>query len=144
MIYVVGPDGNTVRTGGMRPVDQVSSGIFLKRTQQTASSIVSAVEHYNALHAVTKLPLISDVRMCLFSGNVFRHPDCLKADVAGAVLEGLIPSRTSHTQHWQSVLAYDKEAFRAAWNKRTKSIPPEDGIFMFRETSGKYSACNCD
>lgn len=69
MIYLVPPDHNT-------PNNYPDDAAFLKAVEASCITIVKAVDLYNTTHATAKNPYglqaINNIRMCLFSGGIYR------------------------------------------------------------------------
>ena len=110
--------------------------VFLNRVRNTAATLDTLIRCYNQSVAVTGLPGIEKVRMCLFSGNVYCHKESSKVEVASEILRETITRKRSSGPSARYSYAYDEGSFQEAWDiTRTK---PTDGesLFMFRGTKG--------
>lgn len=89
---------------------------FLKRVEETANNVASAVVQYNALAAGMALPILEIVRVPLISGGDFAGK-CPKEKVATALLTGLqrgIGSEATAEIVPEFNLSYDGDTFRRA------------------------------
>ena len=81
MLYVVGPDGR----GAIG-----SKGAFLGQVQRTARNALELVMQHNEIAEETGGETVEIVRWCLVSGgDLFRHPEATKRDVARSTLLGV-------------------------------------------------------
>jgi hypothetical protein len=105
MIYVVPPKGDLYE----------SVKKFLEDIKITAKNIGSLVTLYNNQNKDDSLEV---VRVCLFSGGLYKHEDATKRDVARNIIEGLLESTKVFVTY---EFAYDNDEFRKAYNNIVKA-----------------------
>lgn len=101
MIYVVPPNGK---------ISNVDGPTFLKRVKKTATNIGRMVSDYNLLNSQK----IEKIRVCLFSGEAYRHKSTSKIEVAKNILTGLIESTGVPITY---EFAYDQDVFTLAYQE---------------------------
>mmetsp|Transcript_15672 Transcript_15672/g.28509 ORF Transcript_15672/g.28509 Transcript_15672/m.28509 type:complete len:659 (+) Transcript_15672:29-2005(+) len=112
MLYVVGPVGLGCTRKGIRPA--LDRDDFLQCVERLGRRSVQAVQTYNNLRLDPQnagLPPIEEVRWCLVSGGVYKHPDVTKLEVAAATLQGMLHATSADLR---VKFSYDEDVFRLA------------------------------
>lgn len=121
MLYVVGPKGK-----GCRGPKGKDSGPLLDKKQFVTVveglglRALEAVAKYNCDWAASSmadhvsLPNIEEIRWCLVSGGVYRHPDVSKVEVAKATLDGMTSAASA--SGLRVTFTYDENCFVRAFN----------------------------
>jgi len=86
MCYIVGPMGATKRKGAE---EAMSRDAFISRVQRTAENAMMVATHLNTA-SKSHWPVAEIMRVCLFSGGVYKHPDVSTDEVAEMILRGLL------------------------------------------------------
>ena len=87
MIYIAPPNGSRMDATG-NPA--YSKAAFLQAVKLTAKNILDALTHYNAQYAGSNgLEKIEVLRICAFSGGIYRHPSATEVEVVQKIYEGL-------------------------------------------------------
>jgi len=112
MLYVVGPVGKGCTRRGVKPaLDAAEFAICVERLGRRS---VRAIQSYNDMRLESDrqdLPPLEELRWCLVSGGVYRHPDVSKVEVARATLRGMMQERSADVR---VVFSYDEDVFRIA------------------------------
>lgn len=116
MLYVVGPQGSGCPVKpkpGRGP--QYEEAAFLDAVAFCGKNALEVVAVYNA--AVEERARIRNVRWCLVSGGVYRHPACSKVDVAKATVRGMSLAEDAVEASGADLtvtLLYDEDCFHTA------------------------------
>ncbi|SCM13237.1 DNA/RNA-binding protein Alba 4, putative [Plasmodium chabaudi adami] len=110
MVYVVGPKGKNFS----------SVEDFLDAVHETAENLMTALCDYNGLvkREEIKHVRMNTCRICLFSGQAFKHSNASKLDVAKYILNGLAVGYR-HGPSPRLNFAYDENVFKDAWIETT-------------------------
>lgn len=116
VLYVVGPQGVGCSVSP-KPErgPQYAEPEFLEAVSRCGRNALDVVAGFNKI--CEERDRISNVRWCLVSGGVFRHPSCGKVDIAKATVRGM--RRAEDAVKLSGVdltvtLLYDEDCFRTA------------------------------
>ena len=111
VLYVVGPQGSGCAT---KPKPE-------RGPQYEEAAFLEAVAGFNA--GCEAQDRITNVRWCLVSGGVYRHPSCSKVDVAKATVRGMSLAEDAVEASGSFIvvtLLYDEDCFRTALKELTE------------------------
>lgn len=122
MLYVVGPQGSgcTVKPKPERG-PQYEEAAFLNAVALCGKSALEVVADFNS--GCEDKDRIRNIRWCLVSGGIFRHPSCSKVDVAKATVRGMSLAEDSVEASGCDLvvtLLYDEDCFRMALKELTE------------------------
>ena len=122
VLYVVGPQGSgcAVKPKPERG-PQYEEAAFLEAVALCSKNALEAVAGFNA--GCEGEDRIRNVRWCLVSGGVYRHPACSKVDVAKATVRGMSLAEEAVEASGADLavtLLYDEDCFRTALKELTQ------------------------
>eukprot|EP00933_Yihiella_yeosuensis_P061354 TRINITY_DN64168_c0_g1_i1.p1 TRINITY_DN64168_c0_g1~~TRINITY_DN64168_c0_g1_i1.p1 ORF type:complete len:344 (-),score=29.40 TRINITY_DN64168_c0_g1_i1:258-1289(-) len=120
MVYCIGPNCGSKKLRTQRPQDKMSKEDFVNVLETIGSTITAAILAHNQDAVAEIVPVIEVLRLCLISGDVYKHKEASKVEVAAALIKGLGGLSNGVPQYPCALdFAYSKEdgkdVFRTAW-----------------------------